>query len=220
MSIDKSTLLAQLLESANNLTTVVEIERAKKDPYFFLTRFCYTMDEHDDKDNFKLFPKKEYIRDLCDLFVTEDLLLIEKSRQMMVSWIMGGLALWFTMYRPATRTFIMSKKEKDADALIDRIKVIYERLPIKIKEEYPVEQFTYLNIKWPKTNSIIQGLAQGPDQIRQYTASLVIMDEAAFQEKAEKTWQAIKPALVGGGKFVGVSTPNGKEWFYRMVHDL
>lgn len=213
-------MLDSLVNTAKSLTEQIEIERAKKDPYYFLTRLCYTIDEHDDNNNFKLIPKKEYIRDLTDLFVTEDLLLIEKSRQMMVSWVFAGLALWYTMLRPATRTFIMSKKEKDADALLDRIKIIYERLPIKIKEEYPAEQFTYLNIKWPKTNSIIQGLAQGPDQIRQYTASLVIMDEAAFQEKAEKTWQAIKPALVGGGKFVAISTPNGKEWFYRCRWDI
>jgi phage FluMu gp28-like protein len=124
------------------------------------------------------------------------------------------------MFREVTRTFVMSKKEKDADAIIDRIKSIYERLPEGIKKKYPADDFTYLNIKWSKSNSIIQGLAQGPDQIRQYTASLVIMDEGAFQEKAAKTWEAIRPSLVGGGKFVVISTPNGKEWFYAVRSDL
>lgn len=213
-------LLNQLIDQAASLTTTIEIERAKKDPYFFLTRFCYTLDEHDTNSPRKLIPKKEYVRDLCDLFVVEDLLLVEKSRQMMVSWVFAGLALWFTMFRPATKTFVMSKKEKDADALIDRIKSIYERLPKKLKDEFPADDFTYLNIKWSKQDSIIQGLAQGPDQIRQYTASLVIMDEAAFQEKAGKTWEAVKPSLVGGGKFVAISTPNGKEWFYTVKADL
>jgi len=213
-------LLDQLVEQANLLTTEIEQERAKKDPYFFITHYCYTFDEHDGEHPYKLFPQKEYIRDLCDLFVTEDLLLIEKSRQMMATWTVCALALWFTMFREVTRTFVMSKKEKDADAIIDRIKSIYERLPEGIKKKYPADDFTYLNIKWSKSNSIIQGLAQGPDQIRQYTASLVIMDEGAFQAKAAKTWEAIRPSLVGGGKFVVISTPNGKEWFYAVRSDL
>ncbi len=46
------------------------------------------------------------------------------------------------------------------------------------------------------------------------------MDEAAFQEKASKTWEAVKPSLVGGGKFVAIRAPNGKEWFYTVKADL
>jgi hypothetical protein len=213
-------LLNSLVKQAGELTTQLEIDRAKKDPYFFLTHFCYTLDEHDPEAPYKLIPKKAYVQDLCDLFVTENLLAIEKSRQMMVSWIFCGLALWFTMFRQGARTLIMSKKEKDADAMVDRIKRIYERLPEKLKEEYKADPFKYLHLQWSKRDSVIQGVAQGPDQVRQYTCSLIIMDEAAFQDKAEKVYEAVKPSLVGGGKLVVISTPNGRNWFYRCVRDL
>lgn len=217
--MNNTTLLSQLIAQADSLTTKVELKRAIKDPYFFLTTFCYTLDEHNTTNPYNLIPKKQYIQDLCDLFITEDLLAIEKSRQMMVSWIFCGLALWFTMFREGCRTFIVSKKEKDADAMIDRIKLMYDRLPDVIKEEHRADPHTYLKIKWSKKNSIIEGLAQGPDQIRSHTSSLVIFDEAAFQEKAGKAYEAIKPSLLGGGKFVAISTPNGREFFYRTVKD-
>lgn len=215
--------LLDLVQKASVLTTQLEVERVKKDPYYFVTNFCYTIDEHDDADPYKLIPKKEYIRDLCDVFMTENLIAVEKSRQMMVSWLMVcALPLWYAMYyRPeGTRVFIMSKKEQDANAMIDRIKHIYDRIPDRIKQSNPADPFTYCKMTWSKRNSIIQGVPQGPDQLRQYTASLIISDETAFQERAEKAYEAAKPSLSGGGKYVSISTPNGKEFHYRIVKDM
>lgn len=218
-----SDTLNQLIKQASKLTTKIEIDRAIKDPYFFLTRFCYTQDEHWKSKGlespFNLIPEKEYIRDICDVFMTEDLIAIEKTRQMMASWIMCGLALWDTMFKEGRRTFIMSKKEKDANGLIDRIKIIYNRLPEEMKNRFPRDQDKYLEVKWTKRSSIIQGMPQGPDQVRSYTASLIILDEASFQEKAEKVFEASQPSIIGGGKFMAVSTPNGREWFWRTVYD-
>jgi len=215
--------LSQLIKQAGKLTTRIEIDRAIRDPYFFLTRFCYTQDEHWKSKGlespFNLIPEKEYIRDICDIFMTEDLIVIEKTRQMMASWIACAIALWDTMFKEGRRTFLMSKKEKDANALIDRCKIIYERLPEQMKERYNRDPDKYLEMKWSKRSSIIQGIPQGPDQVRSYTSSLIILDEASFQDKAEKVFEASQPSLIGGGKFMALSTPNGREWFWRTVYD-
>ncbi len=218
------TLLAQLVQQASNLTSEIEYKRAIKDPYYFLTTFCYTMDEHWAEKGlsgpYNLFPKKEYVQDLCDIFVTENLIIIEKTRQMMASWIMCGLALWYTMGQPGRRTFLMSKKEKDANALVDRCKLIYSKLPKIFKDKHPSDPEKYLQIKWSKQEGVLEGIPQGPDQVRSYTTSLIIMDEAAFQEKAYKVFEAAQPSIQGGGKFVALSTTNGREWFYNTVSDL
>lgn len=219
MAVTNDVLLKSLLKQADELTTKVELKRAEKDPYFFLTRFCYTLDEHDRENPIKKFPEKRYIRDLCDLFVVEDLLAIEKSRQMMVSWTFMGLALWFTMYKEGVRTFIMSKKEKDANALLDRVKFIYDHLPSQLTEKHRADPYKYCELAWSKRNNIIQAIPQGADQVRQYTSSLIISDESAFQERSEEAYTAAKPSLSGGGKYVAISTPNGREFFERIVHD-
>lgn len=139
---------------------------------------------------------------------------------MLVSWWACGVALWFTMFKQGCRTFVMSKKEQDANALIDRIKIIYDKLPVEFKQQYPADPFSYLKLQWSKNNSIIQGVPQGADQVRGYACNLMIMDEVGFQEKAMKSYDAIKPSLEGGGKLLMISTPNGKEFFYRTVRDL
>jgi hypothetical protein len=216
-------LLNSLIDQADKLSLEVALSRCIKDPYYFLTNFCYTQDEHWQhkglKSPYNLIPKKEYIHDICDVFQTEDLIAIEKTRQMMASWIFCGLALHDTMFKEGRRTFLISKKEKDANALIDRCKLIYSRLPPLFTEKYTRDPEKYLEMKWSKRNSILQGVPEGADQVRSYTSSLIIMDEASFQDKVEKVIESAQPSLAGGGKLIVISTPNGREAFYRICYD-
>lgn len=216
-------LLNSLIDQAESISVEMSIKRVLTDPYFFLTKYCYTHDEHWQHKKldspYHLIPKKEYIQDICDIFQTEDLIAIEKTRQMMASWIFCGLALWYTMFAEGRRTFLMSKKEKDANALVERCKFIYDRLPEQIKNDYPRDPEKYLEMRWSKRNCIIQGVPEGADQVRSYTSSLIIMDEAAFQEKAEKAFEAAQPSVQGGGKLVMLSTANGREFFWRVIVD-
>ena len=91
MNDSKNTNLKEKIRNLKKTLNVDGLEVSRTDPYYFLTEFCFTMDEHWEskglKSAYNKFPEKEYIRDLCDLFQTQDLLVIEKSRQMMVSWI-------------------------------------------------------------------------------------------------------------------------------------
>lgn len=216
-------ILSSLIAQAEELSVEVRLKRAITDPYFFLTEFCYTQDEHWQykklESPYNLIPRKQYIQDICDVFQTENLIAIEKTRQMMASWVMCGLALWDTMFKEGRRTFLMSKKEKDANALVERCKFIYSKLPKVIQDKYVRDPEKYLEMRWSKRNCIIQGVPEGADQVRSYTSSLIIMDEAAFQDKSEKVFEAAQPSLAGGGKFIAISTPNGREWFWRTISD-
>jgi hypothetical protein len=216
-------LLNSLIQQADKLSLEVALKRCITDPYYFLTEFCYTMDEHWQHKKlqgpYNLIPKKEYIHDICDIFQTEDLIAIEKTRQMMASWVFCGLGLWDTMFKEGRRTFLISKKEKDANALVDRCKLIYDKLPDVFKDRYIRDPEKYLEMRWSKKNSVLTGVPEGADQVRSYTASLIIMDEAAFQDKVEKVIEAAQPSLAGGGKLVMISTANGREAFYRICYD-
>lgn len=188
---------------------------------FFLDNFVKTLDEHDKEHPVKRLPmEKEYIRELAQHFLNEPLLLVEKSRQMMVTWLGCAYCLWVAMFHKGRRVFVQSKKEKDADELLNRVKHIYKHLPPLMKELFTAnEPSAYLSLKFGKHDSVIQGTPQGADVIRQYTASLIFSDEMAFQEKAEEAYVAAKPALTGGGQFIGVSTPNFKNFFYLVAKD-
>jgi len=101
-----------------------------------------------------------------------------------------------------------------------RMKTMYTKLPENIKALNPCDQpFVYNKMCWEKNDTIIQGVPQGADQVRSYTANIVFMDEMSFQDKAEEAFAAVKPTLQEHSKFIGVSTPNGKEYFYRLLTD-
>jgi len=199
-----------------------EIEKAKTSFPYFLQRFVWTLDEHDRQNPVKQFPyHKQYLQELAVLLQNEKLLLIEKSRQMLLSWILCALCIWEILFKPGQRVCLQSKKEADACALLDRCKFIYDHLPSELKQAYPAQPaFLRLTITHSAgPSSLIQSLAQGPDQVRGYTFSLIVSDELAFQEQSEEAFNAAMPSIKGGGRYIGVSTPNGKETFYRLIHD-
>jgi phage FluMu gp28-like protein len=65
--------------------------------------------------------------------------------------------------------------------------------------------------------SMIKAIGQGPDQLRQYTATALMMDEVAFWEQSEMTWRAARPVLQGGGRVTLISSASAG-FFERMVH--
>ena len=121
---------------------------------------------------------------------------------------------------------MVSKKEEDADKLVQRCAVIYDNLPEVIKVNIPVKRSpqgdtaSYCKMDFAVNRSKLVGMSQDPNAIRMNTASNILSDEAAFQERAEETFTAMKPSLDGGGHLVMVSTPNGKEFFYRTFMDV
>lgn len=200
------------------------LDRAKNDLHYYLEHLVFTLDEHDKIHPIKQLPyrDKPHLAELADYFLTEPLLLVEKSRQMMVTWLMVACHLWDAQFHRGRRIFVQSKKEFDANELVNRAKFIYEHYPAPVNaliyRHYPGTQ-SYLRLEFGKQTSIIQGTPQGAKMLRQYTASRILSDEMAFQEEAEESFIAAKPTLVDGGAFIGVSSPNFREFFYRAVSD-
>ncbi len=188
------------------------IALAKKDPWVFLTNFCYTLDSHDSKNPIKLFPNRIYLRQLTQLWLDNPLLVVAKSRQMLATWLFVALYLWQAITQPASLIFLQSKREEDAignynsaTGLLGRTRFILEHLPKNLKPRYK----TFSNkIEFIDNHSTIWAIPQGPDIIRQHTASGILSDEMAFQYKAEETYTAAIPTIENGGRFTAISTAN------------
>jgi phage FluMu gp28-like protein len=141
---------------------------------------------------------------------------------MMVSWLFCALYLWDALVHQGRYIFFQSQKESDAGfgtmlSLLSRVKFIAEHLPVP-----PLMQVTKAPpvIYFPESGSTIHAVSQDSDAFRTYTSSGIFADELAFQEHAEDAYSAAKPTLDGGGRYTGVSTPNGKNFFYRMCFDV
>lgn len=117
-----------------------ELERCRTDFAYFVFRHCRTVDEHDPTVFAKPFPRLEYLRDMAYVLQHHRRIAIEKSRQVMASWLCCAFTLWVAMFHPNILAFVQSKKEEDAADRLDRIYKLYFRLPEFFRERFPINQ--------------------------------------------------------------------------------
>lgn len=178
-----------------------------------------TKDEHDEINPVKLFPQKDYISYVLDIFYKKamSIFFISKSRQIMLTWLCCVFALWLAKSIPHRLIFLQSKKEEDAANLVfnggrsgkdwnnARISFIERHLPPWLQDT-GIEP-SYGKLLFPN-GSKIWGVPQGADMIRSYTPSLVISDEAAFQPEFGSAYTAMLPIAKQGGMLVAISSAN------------
>jgi hypothetical protein len=200
-----------------------ELIRCKANPAYTVMTHFFTKDEHDASHPVKRFPRKKYIVRTINELNTNPKIAIPKSRQIMITWTCISYLVYKAIFFRHRLIFLQSKKEEDAAALIDRAKHIYEHMPWWLREaaptkrplkKLPFNKLMFLN------GSLMWGVPQGSDVLRQYTASIIFGDESAFQEKAEEAYTASKPTTDGGGQIILVSSANGRNFFFRVVKDL
>jgi hypothetical protein len=183
----------------------------------------FTQDEHDSSIAAKPFPDKEYLRWMVRRWLATRQNLWEKSRQIMASWLFCSLYLYDAQFGTNRLNFLQSKEERGSDALVARAWFIYEHQESWLKAMYPAER-TYCHIDFyqpeHKRRKIprgqIWGIPQGGDVLRQYTASGLLIDEAAFQPDLEASVRAAQPMLKGGGRIDLVSSAE-PSYFQDMV---
>ena len=178
----------------------------------------FTLDQTDLLNPIKPFPNKKWLEAISQIWKDENLLAVFKSRRMTITWLMVFLHLWLAMFREGVAIFFVSDKEDKSDELVKRAEFIYKYIPDSMVLK-PRIKSSYCYLEFPGLNSYIQGVPQGADQLRQFTASAILADEVAFWEKARETFMAMKPTTDGGGKVTLISSP--REGFMKdLCFDL
>jgi len=232
-------------EKSNNKKTVTEFneianwllstrhilhksDHAERHLKAFLKYFVITQDEHDKINPFKSIPYDDmpHIPFIASIYIYERLICIAKSRQLMLTWLWCAILLWDAMFFKGRLNIVVNKKEPDADATIERMRFIYKMLPSIIKTAIPADKTpqgqlgAYCKLTFSKNDSMIKGLPQNPDAIRQNTASNLLVDEAAFIERFSECYTAALPTIRGGGRIIINSTPKGQNFFCKIYNDL
>jgi len=178
-----------------------------------------TKDEHDEICPIKIFPKKTYTTYLLNMLERKEqsIIFIAKSRQIMLTWLCCVYALWLAKAVPHRLIFLQSKKEEDAANLVfnggragknwdtARISFIEKHLPWWLQCK-GIES-AYGKLLFPNGSKIV-GIPEGADQIRSYTPSLVIADEAAFMPEFGGAFTAMLPIAKQGGQLIAISSAN------------
>lgn len=141
--------------------------------------------------------------------MTERLVIILKARQLGISWICCAYALWLCLFQPGKVVLIYSKGQLEANKMLARVKKLYERLPDWLFAALPARTIDNTTVQGWANGSRIESLPASPGAGRSETASLVILDEAAFQLFADPLYSALKPTIDNGGQLIILSTANG-----------
>lgn len=200
---------------------------ARSDPWYFFKYFVSTKDERDPSVLAKPFPRKAMYRVLCRVASECNILFTEKTRQIMMTWFYAGYLLHDGMFKKNRRIADQSKKQEDADGILERQRHIYKNLlkfsplfeqtggfPYADMVGEKVGKSSELNFKTPQ--SVVLAIPQGADILPSHTWSIVFADEINLQPEAESGFNAALPAAQ---QYFGVGTPYGKKFAYWEMYN-
>lgn len=142
--------------------------------------------------------------------------LILKSRQMIITWQMAAKTVWKCNFNISQLYPIISRIEDVAKEIKDRAYLIWENLPDWLRADADPTAF---EIRWPKLKSRIKSMPCTEDVARSFSASNVMVDEAAYLKWGRLMFGAIRPIIDKYGGLDICSTPNGEDGlFYPLWH--
>lgn len=188
------------------------------DPLLWLQQHTKTKDSHwreaGAKSPYRPFPDKPYFRPIVDVFQREPVLFIEKSRDMMVSWLGVGLFTHAAMTNPGIEVLFQSQKEEKAFELVEYAKVLYHQQDEVLRKAFPLKSRIEAqgSLEFAHGSRII-GIPGGGDQIRSYHPWGLFQDEAAFMPEAGDAYDNAVPVC----KKILVVSSAGPGWFADFV---
>lgn len=173
-------------------------------------------------DTIRTFPIYQYMLPIIDIWQREKLMVVEKSRDMMATWLVVTMYAHDSLFHKGRQNIFQSENATKTRDLVDRAYILYNNQPEWLKNVHKATIAEGGNragiLKVPSLQSEIIGFPAGADKIRQYHPSGVFSDEAAFNPNASESFAAIKPAISGGGRYTAISSAN-PGWFQRICRD-
>lgn len=169
-------------------------------------------------------------RELLQKMLDNSQLIVLKGRQLGVTWIACGLALWYLLFRPGTDVLIFSIGEDEAKEVVERIWGMYLSLAEdQSKSHLALGAFGSVRVLTPQRGkpstvvkvehtlpdgttriSTVEAMTSSETKGHSRSAALVVFDELSRNANARAIWKGIVPATADhGGKIIGISTANG-----------
>jgi hypothetical protein len=213
-----------------------------------------TKDEHDLLHPTKTLPQEEYLRVLLDFLLVSgrmvnpkdakwaleygyemefldhlfkaSILFVEKSRQVMATWLVCCYLLWRARSYPHQLILVQSKREDDAANLVftkeptmARMSFMESTLPEPLRLVQWPKGGSYAHLYFPN-GSHVWAIPEGGSIIRSNTPSVIFSDEAAYQPELGEAFTAALPAISGGGQGIFVSSANPGEFCELVEGDI
>jgi hypothetical protein len=217
---ERLVMLAAFNKQAAANKNTAQVSEMVADPLVWLQNHTQTKDSHWRENGasspYRPFPDKPHFRIVMEAFQQEPVLFIEKSRDMMLSWLCVGLFTHVAMTTPGIEVLFQSQKEEKAFELVDYAKILYDRQKQVLRDVYPLagKRQAVGHLEFAHGSRII-GIPGGGDQIRSYHPWGLFQDEAAFMPEAGECYNHAVPVC----KKIVVLSSAGPGWFADFVND-
>src|SRR5262245_16880981 len=156
-------------------------------------------------------------RGVLDRWIAHPLNLVLKARQIGITWLAAGYALWKLLTMPGTRALLVSINEDEAIKIVNRLFDMFVSLPSHLqfgaqitKPTRGARPTTLIEFTFPDGRiSTVVGLPSTRRAGHGETATIVILDEYARHEYARDSWKATFATADNGGQILVISTANG-----------
>jgi hypothetical protein len=178
----------------------IELPACAEDPAYFLDRHVSIYDATlADWVPFRLWESQV---GTLDTIREHRLVVILKARQLGLTWLVLGFALWEMLFHPAATVLLFSRRDDEAvDLLRTRLRGLYDRLPAWLHvRSFPVDN----DHEWQLSNGS-RALAFPTTAGDSYTATLAVVDEADLVPDLDRLMRAVKPTIDAGGRMVLLS---------------
>jgi hypothetical protein len=162
------------------------------------------------------FESAQYQEDILKGVRQDKYSIAVKSRQLGVSTVVMFYCLWFSIFSQGKKTLVVAHKRESAEEFISKLKTAYELLPDWLKPACTLYSKSTVEFD---TKSSIKAMTSNPNAARAFSATLFVLDEAAFIADCDEVVKAILPTVAAAdGKLIAISSPNGNSdtnWFYK-----
>ena len=193
---------------------VKEYIRCASDPKYFINNYVKVVSLDKGIVPFHLYPYQERIIDAVHNNRYTIGMLFRQSGK---STVMAAYMLWFATFNPLKNAFILANKMATAKEIFSRVQYMHELLPKWLQQGVK---------EWNKTSATFENgskvrcAATSPSAIRGFSIDLLMLDEFAFlgRNLADEFIASVFPTLSSSekSKLVLISTPNGKNHFYKI----
>lgn len=190
--------------SPADLKNELEWRRCQSDEEYFLENFYHIPVVGVGPARFVL---RDYQHEILSDIKEHDLLIALKARQIGMTTLAVAHAFYDAFFSDNKPWLLVSKNEKGAIKMLDRLTYAYDRLPAWLKRRGPKEvSRTQTAIVWDN-GSRIEAVPSVASTGRGDSVFGAILDEFAFMDYPNEVFAAIEPLVYG--KLIVISTANG-----------
>lgn len=186
-----------------------EYVKCISDPSHFIRKFCYIQHPKRGRILFSLYPFQDKV---LNLWQENPYSMVLKSRQLGISTLIAGYALWMMLFHKDKNILCIATKQETAKNMVTKVKFMYDNLPSWLKIKFIENNRLSLKLD---NGSQIKAVSAAADAGRSEAVSMLIVDEAAFIDQIEEIWASAQQTLATGGGAIVISTPYGTgNWFH------